>query len=82
MTYFAIVVVAETAQTGTPFGKRFNSLWAPLRLVMAFGLLIPISYGLNSGQYIVLYAAKYGANFATNGWIATPDLFDPVGVIY
>lgn len=69
LIYFTIVVVAETAQTGTPFGKRFNTLWAPLRLVFAAGLLIPISFGLNAGQYIVLYAAKYGAHFASNGWI-------------
>lgn len=69
LIYFTIVVVAETAQTGTPFGKRFNTLWAPLRLVTAAGLLIPISFGLNAGQYIVLYSAKYGANFASNGWI-------------
>ncbi len=66
--YFVIVIVAETAQTGTPFGKRFNSVWAPLRLVMALGLLIPITSGLNSAQYITLYMAKFGSNFASNGW--------------
>ncbi|MEK7801487.1 MAG: hypothetical protein AAB276_03440, partial [Pseudomonadota bacterium] len=69
LMYFVIVIVAETAQTGTPFGKRFNKLWAPLRLVIALGLLIPISSGLNSAQFIVLYAAKYGSNFGTNGWL-------------
>ncbi|MCB1550444.1 MAG: DotA/TraY family protein [Alphaproteobacteria bacterium] len=67
--YFVVVIVAETAQTGVPFGKRFNTVWAPLRLVIAIGLLVPIGYGLNSAQYIVLYAAKYGSNFATNGWL-------------
>lgn len=67
--YFIIVIVAETAQTGTPFGKRFNSVWAPLRLVMALGLLIPITNGLNSAQYLVLYMAKFGSNFASNGWV-------------
>ena len=66
--YFLITVVAETAQTGTAFGKRFNKVWAPVRLVMAFGLLIPVGHGLNSSQYIVLYAAKFGSGFATNGW--------------
>lgn len=69
LLYFVVVIVAETAQTGTPFGKRFNKVYAPLRLVVALGLLIPISHGLNSAQYIVLYAAKLGSNFATNGWI-------------
>lgn len=67
-SYFIITVLAETAQSGTPFGRRFNKTWAPLRIVMAFGLLMPLSIGLNSSQYIVLYAAKYGSAFATNGW--------------
>lgn len=68
LLYLVVVVVAETAQTGVPFGKRYNKVWAPIRLVVALGLLIPISNGLNSAQYIVLYAAKLGSNFATNGW--------------
>lgn len=69
LLYLVIVIVAETAQTGTPFGKRFNTVWAPIRLVIALGLLIPIANGLNSAQYITLYAAKWGSNFATNGWV-------------
>jgi conjugal transfer/type IV secretion protein DotA/TraY len=74
-TYFVITIVAETAQTGTAFGKRFNKVWAPIRLVVAFGLLIPIgAQGLNSSQYIVLNAAKFGSAFATNGWIKFNDV--------
>lgn len=72
--YFVFVVLSETAQTGTPFGKRFNKVWAPLRIVVAFGLLIPIgAHGLNTSQYLVLYAAKFGSAFATNGWILFND---------
>ncbi len=68
-SYFIATILAETAQTGTPFGKRFNKTWAPLRIVVAFGLLMPLnSTGYNSSQYIVLYAAKYGSAFASNGW--------------
>lgn len=66
--YLIASIVAETAESGTPFGKRFNHVWAPLRLVVAFGLLVPMASGLNSSQYIVLYAAKWGSGFATNGW--------------
>ncbi len=66
--YFMVVVVAETAVTGSPFGQRFQNVWVPVRLVVAVGLLMPINYGLNSGQYIVLYAAKYGSSFGTTGW--------------
>lgn len=68
LLYYIVIMVAETAQSGTPFGKRFDSVWAPIRLVFAIGLLVPLNYGYNSAQYIVLYAAKYGSSFATNGW--------------
>lgn len=69
LLYFVTAIIAETAHTGTPFGKRFNHAWAPLRLVAAIGLIIPVTYGYNSGQWITLYAAKFGSNFATNGWL-------------
>ena len=68
-SYFIITILAETAQSGTPFGKRFNKVWAPIRIVVAFGLLVPVGHGLNSSQYIVLYAAKWGSGFANNGWL-------------
>jgi len=66
--YFVVVIILETATSGTPFGQRFQNVWVPIRLVVALGLLMPINFGLSSGQYIVLYAAKYGSSFATNGW--------------
>lgn len=66
--YYIITVIGEAAISGTPFGRRFNSLWAPIRLVVALGLLVPVSSGLNSAQYIALYTAKMGSGLATNAW--------------
>lgn len=68
--YYVVAVLLETAESGTPFGRRFNHVWAPIRLVVAMGLLIPISYGLNGAQILTLYMAKWGSSFATNGWIS------------
>jgi conjugal transfer/type IV secretion protein DotA/TraY len=68
--YYIVTIVGEAAVTGTPFGRRFNSLWAPIRLVVALGMLVPLSNGLNSAQYITLYIAKMGSGLATNGWSA------------
>lgn len=68
--YFVLVVVAETAQSGTPFGRRFNHAFAPLRLVAALGLLVPLSYGFSASQYIAFFSARLGSGMATNGWIA------------
>jgi len=67
--YLTIAIVLETAQSGTPFGERFNKAWAPIRLILFFGLLLPAPSGLNLGQYLVLEAAKLGSNLATNAWL-------------
>lgn len=67
--YFVVVVILETATTGSPFGQRFQNIWVPIRLIMAIGLLIPLNHGLNAGQYITLFTAKVGSSFATNGWL-------------
>jgi len=66
--YYVLTVIAEAAQTGTPFGRRFNSVWAPIRLVVALGLLVPLGTGLNSAQYITLWTAKMGSGLGTKLW--------------
>ncbi len=67
--YLVVAIVAETAQSGIPFGQRYNKAWAPIRIILFFALLIPVSNGLNGAQYLVLTSAKLGSGFATNGWI-------------
>ncbi|MEM6812327.1 MAG: DotA/TraY family protein [Pseudomonadota bacterium] len=69
LIYLVIAVVAETAQSGIPFGQRFNKSWAVPRTILFFGLIIPISYGMNAGQYITLGAAKLGSGLASTGWV-------------
>jgi len=79
--YYVIVVVAETAQTGVPFGKRFSHIYAPFRLIIAVGLLVPLNYGLNGSQYVTLFAAKLGTNLATNAWIGFNEVVEnPTGM--
>ncbi len=81
LLYFIVDVVLETTVTGVPFGKRFSNVWVPLRIVAGLGLLIPVAYGLNSAQWITLYVAKAGSNFATNAWIAfNTNMLNPMGM--
>lgn len=69
MVFWAVIsVVAETARTGQLGGNRHNMLWSPIRLVFAIGLLVPLGYGFNSGQYIVIKIAEWGSNLASRGW--------------
>ncbi|MBI2235316.1 MAG: DotA/TraY family protein [Micavibrio aeruginosavorus] len=68
LAYYVVTIASEMALSGTPFGKRFSHIWAPLRLILAFGLLVPMNHNLNAAQYITLYAAKWGSGLGTNGW--------------
>lgn len=65
LIYHIFHYVVESARHGQAGGKGFNHSWAPVRLVFALGLLVPLSSGLNSGQYIALYLAKWGSQMAT-----------------
>ena len=67
--YFIFVVIIETIQDGTPFGKRFASGYVPLRLIIALAFLVPTYHGFSTGQHLVLNVAKIGGNFATNTWL-------------
>lgn len=67
--WIIIAAVAETARTGIPFGKQFNHVWAPIRLIVALGLLVPLGSGLNSGQHLVIYLTKWGAQQADQMWV-------------
>lgn len=77
--YYVFVVTVETAQTGVPFGKRFPSIYGPIRLVLCILLLLPLAYGYNTGQYMVLWMAKWGSSFATNAWISYNTVVDSYG---
>lgn len=70
--YFVIVIVGETAATGSPLGQRYNKTWFPVRIIFFFALLIPIGTGLHSGlntaQFITFRIVKGGSNMASNAW--------------
>ena len=65
------VAVAGTAHEGTPFGKRYSSLWMPLRFVGAMGALAPIFKGLSLFQVAILPASAFPSTSATTSgsWV-------------
>lgn len=74
LLYILTSAVAATAHEGRFGGSGFNQIWAPIRLIVAIGLLVPLpmpdSYnGYNSGQYIVMKIAEFGSGMATNLWV-------------
>jgi conjugal transfer/type IV secretion protein DotA/TraY len=72
--YIITSAIAATAHEGRFGGSSFNQIWAPIRLVVAIGLLVPMPMaagfnGYNSGQYIVMKMAEFGSGLATNLWV-------------
>ncbi|MGE3769527.1 MAG: DotA/TraY family protein [Bdellovibrionales bacterium] len=74
--YHVLHLVVTAAWEGKPLGGA-DQVWAPLRLVLAIGLLVPLGTGLNTAQYAVLEVAKLGSGLASRVWIAAADTFLP-----
>jgi conjugal transfer/type IV secretion protein DotA/TraY len=69
------VAVAGTAHEGTPFGKRYSSLWMPLRFVGAMGALAPIFKGLSLFQVAILACIGFSINLGNFVWSLGTDYF-------
>lgn len=74
LLYIITAAIAATAHEGRLGGGSFNQVWAPIRMVVAIGLLVPLPMvagfnGYNSGQYIVMKLAEFGSGLATNLWV-------------
>ena len=69
------MAVAGTAHEGTPFGKRYSSLWMPLRFVGAMGALAPIFKGLSFFQVAILACIGFSINLGNFVWELGTDYF-------
>jgi conjugal transfer/type IV secretion protein DotA/TraY len=64
------VGILQTAHEGSILGQRWSSLWAPLRVIFAVGLLVPLPDmgGYNLAQSGVAYIVKGATNIASAVW--------------
>jgi len=69
------VAVAGTAHEGSAFGKKYSSLWMPLRFVGAMGGLAPIFKGLSLFQVALLAAIGWSINLGNYVWELGADYF-------
>ncbi len=66
--YSIISMVVQTAHQGVLMGQQHNEVWAPIRLVFALGMLVPLGSGFNTGQAVVVQFAQWGSGLASNAW--------------
>ncbi len=57
LTYLVAVSIIQTAHDGEPLGKRFSTLWVPVRTIGAFIMVVPFP-GL--GGFSVIQAMIFG----------------------
>lgn len=59
--------IIHSAYTGKVLGDKFHQIWAPLRVLVGFGLLLPLGASFASGHYLLRdVVARAGINFADN----------------
>lgn len=66
--FLTISGMVATAHEGKVLGQRYNLFWAPIRICVGFGLLVPLPSGLNGADLAVFGIAGFGSNLATKMW--------------
>lgn len=67
LLYLLVGGAINTAASGEMLGRSWSSAWIPIRVVMAFGLIIPtpLTAPYSPSQVAVLYAVSVGDTMAT-----------------
>jgi conjugal transfer/type IV secretion protein DotA/TraY len=68
-----------SAHEGTPLGKRFHSLWVPMRWTFAAAGLAPVVNGLSLAQLFVLSAIGFSVQTANTVWEKGLEYFVSAG---
>lgn len=66
--YTMVAGILQTAQDGVMMGKKWNSMWLPLRTVFGLSMAIPLGNGYCLAQYLVMWLCFQGAGLASSAW--------------
>lgn len=72
--YVIVSAVVQTAHDGEVLGKRYSSLWVPIRAVGGISMMVPASSGFSGVQLLVLWLAAQGVGLANNLYNAGFDV--------
>ena len=73
LTYNILAATVQSAWDGKFLGKRFHSVWMPIRLFIGFAALLPMFDGWGAAQVVLYQTAKMGAgvaNIAVSGVVS------------
>lgn len=71
ITYTSGMSIVLTAHEGEMLGKKFHSLWVPMRTVMGMAALVPAATGYSYLQIALMWFILQGVGAADTLWTAT-----------
>ena len=66
--YGIVSGIAQTAHDGELLGRRFSSLWVPIRVAIGLAAIVPLGNGLCGAQMVVNEVARMGIGVGANIW--------------
>ncbi len=79
--YTLVVSTMNTAHEGEVLGRRWSSIWIPLRMVFGVGMLLPKATGYSFVQVFVMWLVVQGVGAADSVWSVALDYFQQGGNI-
>lgn len=71
VSYTIVLSTINTAQEGEVMGKKWSSVWIPLRAAMGMAMLIPTTSGYSLIQVLMMQIVVYGVAAANQVWAVT-----------
>ena len=68
VSYTIILTTINTAQEGEVMGKKWSSVWIPLRSTIGMGFLLPTGSGYSLVQMLMMQIVLYGVAAADQLW--------------
>lgn len=81
LAYVLIMGTINTANEGEMLGRKWSSVWVPIRLVVSIVLLIPKASGYSLIQVLVMWVVVQGVGVADKVWNRVIDYVQQGGVI-
>ena len=71
--YNVVVSIINTAHQGKFLGKKFDTVWGPIRVVLGFVLIIPTGSGYSIIQIFIMWMVTMGIGAADHLWSQAID---------
>lgn len=79
VSYTIILSTINTAQEGEVMGRKWSSVWIPLRCALGMGFLLPTSSGYSLIQLLMMQFVVWGVAAADQVWAQVYNSISPSG---